>query len=320
MFTRHCFGRMSAALILCLVAGLQIGCSAAERQSAITADSQKITKATEKGDFEKTMSEADAAWEKRVEREQLEKSINLWEKAAKMDTPNLSEEERTDSLATIYETLARAYYFLADAHIRMSGDEDEVSDQMMATYEKGVTAAEKAIALRDPEFASAVAADPANWQTAVRKANLKAIPGLYWYSTNLGKWALLEGIATILARKDDIKATLDWIMENDANFFYGAPYRYFGSYHTKVPLGGGDPPKSRTAFEQSMEIAPNYLATRVLMAENYAVLIGDRELFERLLNEAINTPASAEPDVEPENIFEQKKAKRLLENADNYFY
>lgn len=320
MSTRSCFGRFTPVLTLLLIAGLQFGCSAAERQSSMTSDSKKLTQATEKGDFEKTMSEAQAAWENRVERKSLEKSINLWQKAAKMDTPNLSEAERAETLATIYETLARAYYFLADSHVRMEGDEDEMAEQMMATFEKGVTAAEKAIALRDPKFAAAVAADPANWQTAVKSADPKAIPGLYWYSTNLGKWALLEGIATILSRKDDIKGTLDWIMKNDPNYFYGAPYRYFGSYHTKVPLGGGDPPKSRAAFEKSLEIAPNYLATRVLMAENYAVLVGDRDLFEKLLNETLKTPASAAPEVEAENIFEQRKAKRLLENADNYFY
>lgn len=307
-------------IVLFLVSASQFACSAAERQSAITADSSTLTQATEKGDFQVALDQADAAWENRVEKAELTKAIGLYEQAIRTESSNLSEEERTEKIAETYERLSRAYYFLADSHIRLEGDEDEMSDKMMEVFEKGVTAAEKAIALRDPAFAKKVAEDPASWQTAVKSADRKALGPLYWYSTNLGKWALLEGIATILSRKDDIKATLDWIMVEDPNFFFGAPYRYFGSYHTKVPLGGGAPEKSLQAFEKSLEIAPGYLATRVLMAENYAVLVGDRELFETLLTETINASPSTLPQVEPENVFEQRKAKRLLEDADNFFY
>jgi hypothetical protein len=314
--------RMSKVLSLCLlISGLGLtACGGADRSSALETDQTKLTTATEEGDFDGLMAEADAAWQKRIDKAELLKAISLWEKAALTATPALSPEERADKLATIFETLSRAYYFLADSHIRLEAKDDELDEKIMATFEKGVTSSEKAIAIRDPKFAAAVAADRNAWKSAVKSADPKVLPALYWYSTNLGKWALLEGIATILSRKDDIKATMDWVVATDATYFYGAPYRYFGAYHSKVPIGGGNPTASKESFDKSIELAPNYLATKVLKAEQYAVLVGDRDLFDKLLNEVIAAAPNAEPAVAPENELEKRKAKRLLANADEYFY
>ena len=67
-------------------------------------------------------------------------------------------------------------------------------------------------------------------------------------------------------------------------------------------------------------MGPNYLATRVLMAESYATLVGDRALFEQLLNEVIAANPDADAAIGAENRLEQQKAKRLLNKADDFFY
>ena len=305
---------------LALVVALAGTACAAKRESALQ-DSETITKATEQGEFSQTLAQAQTHWEQRINKDDLLKSINLMEKAVKMPASDLTEDERRDKIANTYETLARAYYLLADSHIRLeSAEEGDKDEEMMAVFEKGVTAAEKALALRDPKFAKAVAADPGTWEEAVQTADPAALPALYWYSTNLGKWALLEGIATILARKDDIKQTMEWVVKNKPDYFYGAPYRYFGVYHTKVPIGGGDPPKSKEAFERSIKLAPDYLATKVLMAHSYAVLAGDRELFDKLLGEVVAADPGAAPEIAAENALEQQKAQRMLAQGDDFFY
>lgn len=312
--------RRIGTIVLGALIALSATACAAKRDSALE-DADKITEATEQGEFSQTLSEAQTHWDKRVNKNELRKAIETMEKAVKMPASDMSEDERKQNIAATYERLSRGYYLMADSHIRLeSTEEGDRDEEMMAVFEKGVTAAEKALALRDPNFAKIVTEKPNKWQDAVVDADPAAIPALYWYSTNLGKWALLEGIATILARKDDIKVTMDWIMENDPTFFHGAPYRYFGVYHTKVPIGGGAPPKSKAAFEKSLEIAPNYLATRVLMADSYAVLVGDRELFDKLLNEVVQADPNALEAVAPENQLEQQKAKRLLARGDDLFY
>ena len=298
---------------------LAVGC-AAERDSALKQDADQLTTATQQGDFVTLLTEAEGYWENRGDEAQLRKAIETWEKAVQTESAELSAEERKAKIAETYEKLSRAYYLLADSHIRLKGSEDDMADAMMPVYEKGVTAAEKALALRDPAFTQKIASGDADWEDAVSSADPAAAPALYWYSTNLGKWALLEGIATILSRKDDIKATMDWLEQTDPGYFHGAPARYFGVYHTKVPIGGGDPPKSKAAFERSLELGPNYQATKVLMANSYAVLVGDRPLFEQLLNEVVAYDLTQAPEIAPENALEQQKAKRLLANADDLFY
>jgi tetratricopeptide (TPR) repeat protein len=308
-------GRLLSGLFIGLLAVALVGC-ATKRQSAF--EDNDVAEGQVKGDFLRTLDQAQTHWEKRKDRAELESAIELWEEAVKMDAPSLSAEERTDKRAEAFENLARAYYFLGDSHVRLQGDDEEANeDEMMDVFEKGVTAAEQAIKLRDPKFAEKMARGE-KWQDHVRKADPAAIPGLYWYGTNLGKWALLEGIATILARKDDIKETMDFICEKREDYFHGACHRYFGVYWTKVPFSK-DAAKAKKHFDKTMEMSPNYLATKVLMAENYAVLAEDREMYDRLIEEVLETPADSLEGLAPENHFEKEKARRLKATADERF-
>jgi tetratricopeptide (TPR) repeat protein len=304
-------------LIACLVAVvLASGCSAS-RKSAFE-DDKGATQSKVKGDFLTALEQAESHWQERKDQKELEKAISLWEKAIQMEAPGLSDEEKTDKQAEAYERLARSYYFLADSHIRLQGDDEEANEEeMMRTYEKGVTAAENAIKLRDPNF-SAKLAQGESWQDHVKQADEAAIPGLYWYATNLGKWALLEGIATILARKDDIKATMEFICDKNEKFYYGACHRYFAVYWTKVPFSK-DAEKAKKHFDKTLEIAPDYFATKVLMAENYAVLADKRKLYDKLVAEVIETPVDAVPEITPENFYEKEKARRLQKTASDRF-
>ncbi|MFU8805131.1 MAG: TRAP transporter TatT component family protein [Bradymonadaceae bacterium] len=304
--------------IVCLIGlSLIMGC-ATKRDSALQQDSAELLKARGAGDFAMTLDAAEASFEKRVNRADLEAAIARWELATTLETPDFSEDERRDAIAGIYEKLTRAYYFLADSHIAMTGDDESANHpEMMLVYEKGVTAAERALALRDPAFVAKINAGE-SWQNNVANADPAAIPALYWYATNLGKWALLEGIATILARKDDIKATMDFIIEKDPEFFHGAAYRYFGVYWTKLPFGK-KPDESEAAFNRTLEISPNYFASHVLLAENLATLNNNRELFDKHLTYVLETPLDVVPELEPENTFERKKAERLKKRGDRLF-
>ena len=60
------------------------------------------------------------------------------------------------------------------------------------------------------------------------------------------------------------------------------------------------------------------LLAPVLYAENYARLVFDRELHDRLLNEVL----AADPDVHGltlQNTYAQQEAEALLADADEYF-
>ncbi len=55
------------------------------------------------------------------------------------------------------------------------------------------------------------------------------------------------------------------------------------------------------------------------MAENLMVKKDDEAQFKKLLNEVLAADPNAIPEIAPEMIVEQAKAKELLENIDEYF-
>jgi hypothetical protein len=292
------------------------------RDSALAKTDEQLLTGKAAGDFEKTVAEADALWADRMDQSNVEAALVKWEEAAGIATQNLSEDERRDALFNIHVSLTRGYYFLADTHLRLSGDveeDDALKEKMKNTFNKGVTASEKAVAIYSPEFSKAIRNDTA-FPEAIKLLDKGAIPALYWYSTNLGKWALIEGLATILSHKDNIKAIMDKIESENPEFYHGGAFRYFGAYWSKLPsFAGRDMDKSKAYFQKSIERAPNYLATYVLYAELYATGVEDKDDFQKKIDFVLKFNLDSAPDVRAENEFEQRKARVLLGKMDDLF-
>lgn len=310
--------KTTGLVVMCCAAVLAMACGPGRETALVKSDAELVAAKTQ-GDFQKTVAEGDEAWTGRKDRAKTEAAIAKWEAATDIATPDLSEDERRAALAGIYEKLARGYYFLADAHVRLGGgDEDKVEEEMKKTFEKGTTAAELGLGVYSKEYAKAI-----RYETpipeAIKVLDKGAVPLMYWYATNVGKWALLEGFAEILSRKDNIKAIMDFAEANDPLYFSGAPYRYFGAYYTKLPFPGGDIEKSKAYFDKAIAADPNYLATRVLFAELNATKSGDKEAFQKHLQHVVDYDLSKAPELEPENHFEQLKAQKLLANMEDYF-
>jgi len=245
-------------------------------------------------------------WEGRADRASAEAAIASWEKAIALDPNHL------ESLMK----LAYANYFLVNVHLKWE-DEDEMEDLIKATYRDGMKAGLHAIEVSSPEFAAAIAGGK-NWEEAISSVGKEALPAMYWYATNLAKWAVAEGIVRILKYKDRISALMSHCRDLDPGYWHGAPHRYFGVYWLKIPVGK-DADKSKAGFDKSLELGPNYLDTRVFYAEYFAVYSGNEELFESLLNAVVNTPEDVDPSLVPENRNAIRTAKDMLENMDEYF-
>jgi hypothetical protein len=110
-----------------------------------------------------------------------------------------------------------------------------------------------------------------------------------------------------------------YILKNHASYWHGAPERYLGAFHTKIPFPKGDLKRSKKYFERSIKRAPNYLATRTLMAKMLAPKLKDRALFKKQLEYVINASVDVIPGLEPEHAIEKRKAKELLESIDDIF-
>ena len=110
---------------------------------------------------------------------------------------------------------------------------------------------------------------------------------------------------------------IEKILELRPDFFYGAPHRYFGVYHCKVPMG--DREAGRRSFEAALAVTDGYLDTKVLFAEFYATRTQNEELFDRLLNEVIAADPNAIPEMLVENQNAQRAARDLLERREDFF-
>lgn len=247
---------------------------------------------------------ADALWAKRNDKESLVAAIAAYEELA-AKAPS----------ADLFAKLSRAHYLLGDGHYALEGKAAERD----AEYQLGLDWATKSLKAAAPAFAEAMAAGKKHGE-AIQLAGKEAVPGMYWYATNLGKWAASKGFATRLRYKDDAKSTMDRVNELEPTFFYSAPLRYFGSFQALTAgIPGGSLVKSEEYFTQAVAAAPNYLGTKVLWADYLATKKNDRDTFVVKLNEVLAADPNVDPEIAPENLMEQAKAKKLLAEVEEKF-
>lgn len=250
------------------------------------------------------MAAAEDFWARRLDEAALREAIALWEKAAALDPEDPAP----------YDRLARAWYFLGDAHARKLGPQG-----YLPVFETCIGAGERALAVSSPAFKQAVTSGKAV-EEAIDLIEAPGVPGAYWYAACLGKWARAKGFATTLANKDRVKKVMERVLALAPDFFHGAPDRYFGAYYAVAPgFAGGDMDKSRDHFERSLQRAPYYAATKILMAEVYAAKKKDRALFDRLIAEVLAQDPDAHPELGPEIRVEQDKARELRARAEELF-
>jgi len=157
-------------------------------------------------------------------------------------------------------------------------------------------------------------------EDAVVVITRKGIPLVYWYASNLGKWAKAKGFSTVLKHKDRIFKMVSHVYETAPDYFHGAADRYFGAFYAVAPaFAGGDIKKSEAHFAASLKAEPKYLGTYVLGAELWATKAQNADIFVEYLNLVLSSPVDGIVELQPENEVEKKKAKALLEKKDELF-
>jgi hypothetical protein len=291
--------------LMCLAA-LAASCgSTRETAWDTTGGSVKLDDAT-RAQVAQLLADAKAEWENRADPTQAKAAVDDYKAATDLDPSNWQ----------ALTNLTHATYFYADCHLRF--DEDN-PDLWKNTHEEGTKAAERALSALSPAFAKEMAAG-ALVEDAISVLDKSAVPALYWYSSNLGRWATLESFATLLSYKDQVREIMEFCLERYPTYWYQGPDRYFGVFYARAPgFAGGDMKKSARHFNVSISAQPNYWGTRVLMAEEWAIKEDNKALFEELLNYVISGDPNVIPAIKPENECEQRKAKKLMSEIDEYF-
>jgi hypothetical protein len=147
------------------------------------------------------------------------------------------------------------------------------------------------------------------------------VPVFYTFGAALAGW--------IQARSDDwgaiaelprVSTIMQRIIDLDETYQQGGAHLYLAVTNTLLPPAmGGKPEVGREHFEQAIRLSNGRnLTVKVLYARQYARLVFDRELFERLLQEVISADP-VEPDLTLMNMLAQQQAQQLLAEANNYF-
>jgi len=275
---------------------------------------------TQTTEHQTLVTDGDALWEKRGDRASLEGALKKWEAAVKL---------RDDDHAT-YAKLSRGYYFLADAYLAfdaMGGgypyDPDGVTDaaaneQFLNMHLRGIEHAERGMAAASPDFEKRIM-QGIQAEDAVVVIDRKGIPLVYWYASNLGKWAKAKGFSTVLKHKDRIFKMVSHVYETGPDHFFGASDRYFGAFYAVAPaFAGGDLDKSEKHFTAAFKASNDYLGTFVLAAELWATKAQNTDAFDEYLAKVV-AAGEGPAELAPENAVEKRKAAALIAKKAELF-
>jgi len=169
-----------------------------------------------------------------------------------------------------------------------------------------------------PGFRDAMRRDPG---TVLARTKKEHVPLLYWTAL---AWAAAMAIS-----KDDAELTADQgkaeammlrVLALDEGYEHGAVHDFFISYEGGRSSVGGSVEKAREHLEKALAGSRGKRAAPlVAFAETVSVATQDRGEFERLLEQALAVDAHAVPDLRLSNIIYQKRARWLLERADELF-
>lgn len=291
------FGAAFAALVPACGGGRTAAWEEGTTTTTVTAEGQSR--------HDELVAQGDAEWAQRSDEQHLRAAIDAWTQAL----------EAVPSDWVLWHRLARAQYFLADGHMAFDTARDA---ETTAMYQSAVTSAERSLTEQSAEFTAAV--QRTSITEALSTLDATSVPALYWRSAALGKWARRDGFATLLAYKDEIRAVMTRCLELDRAYFFAGPDRYFGAFYAVAPTyAGGDIARSREHFEYAISQAPGYFGTHVLFAVEYATKAQDRALYQTELQGVIDGDPNAIPEVAPENLAEQHKARDAMARIDELF-
>jgi len=219
-----------------------------------------------------------------------------------------------------------AFLFIEDDHEALRpADEDArapLAARASAFYRRGGAFAVRALEERHPGFGHAFEGRLGDFEVVLRRLGPKDVPALFWLAFSEAAYVNLNrDKIEAIAGLGRIEALLGRVVELDARYFFGSAHLARGGLMVARPkILGGDPARGRAEIEHALSISGGkFLMHKVLLARVYAVGVGDRALFERILNGIVATPADVLPQQRLANEIARRRAQRYLALADELF-
>ncbi len=279
-------------------------------------DVESLLEPTTSGDFEAALAAAEDAWSRRIDEGAVREAIAGWERALALETS--SDVDRSEAIGNVYTKLAIAHFWLGHAHLGRQQETREERAALLETHEAGAEAAQRALALQNPEWLARMQAGNTA-EDSVHVLTDADVPAAFWLALNTGKIAQNSGMLTGLRLKDEINALMTRVSELQPAFYYNGPDRYFGALSTRLPIGNPDMAAARAHFEAAIEGAPEFLESRVAFVMEWATREDDRELAAQQLQAVLDFDLDSAPEIRPENENAQRRATEILADFEEYF-
>ena len=134
-----------------------------------------------------------------------------------------------------------------------------------------------------------------------------------WIQANSSDW-------DAVAQLPKVKTLFKWVLSYDADYDNGTAQVYMGVLESQLPPSlGGRPDLAKMYFENAIRASNNkHLMAKVLYAQQYARLLFEQELHDRLLTEVIQADPKAE-GLTLINQLAKQQAEVLLAESAEYF-
>jgi hypothetical protein len=179
--------------------------------------------------------------------------------------------------------------------------------------------AQRALCLAHPKVCEARSKPYQDFAASLPEIQRKDLPLFFGFASAWAGW--------IEARSDDwgaiadlpkVELVLERVAEADPGFEQGRAQLYLGVIGSLVPPAlGGRPERAREYFELAITYSQGRdLIAKVEYARNYARLMFDQPLHDRLLNEVLQADPE-QPGLTLSNVLAQRQARELLD--EEYF-
>ena len=161
-----------------------------------------------------------------------------------------------------------------------------------------------------------------SFKETLSSINNQTLPILFWAAYCWGSLINLNrNSPEALISLPKVEKMMKRVLELNEGYYFSGAHLYFGIlYGSMPPMFGGKPEKSQFHFNKALEMTQRkFLMAHVLYAKSYAIQTQNKTLFENLLKEVSDAPSDILPSQRLANELAKKKAKKLLQNTNEYF-
>ena len=171
-------------------------------------------------------------------------------------------------------------------------------------------------------LAGASQAPLAGFSEAVQSVGPGEVEKLFWAGYGWATWiGFSKGAPAAVVDLPKVEQLMLRVLALEEGFYHGGAHLFLGIYNGSRPVMlGGRPEVSRVHFEKALALGERrFLPALVAYAEYYAKQTFDRELYVRLLEEALAFDLGQAPDLTLPNVLAKRRAQKLLAQVDDFF-